>query len=36
MAAGCYLTIKHWNIYLWGNDLLKSHPRIVLGVDCTL
>ena len=36
VAAGCYLTIKHWNLYLWSNDLLKSHPRFVVGIDVVL
>lgn len=33
IAAGMYYTIKNWNIYLWGNDFLKDHPRVVAGVD---
>lgn len=33
IAAGIYYSIKTWNIYLWGNDILKSNPRIVVGVD---
>lgn len=33
IAAGFYYTIKNWNLYLWGNDFLKSHPRCVIGVD---
>ena len=36
IAAGFYYSIKNWNIYLWGNDLLKSNPRIVVGVDFAL
>ena len=36
IAAGFYYTIKNWNIYLWGNDFLKSHPRVVVGVDFAL
>jgi len=28
-----YYTLKQWNFYLWGNDFLKSHPRIVIGID---
>lgn len=35
-AAGVYYTIKTWNIYLWGNNFLKTHPRIVVGIDFTL
>ena len=36
MAAGLYYSIKNWNIYLWGNDFLKDHPRVVVGVDFAL
>lgn len=36
IAAGFYYTIKSWNFYLWGNDFLKSHPRIIVGVDFAL
>lgn len=36
IAAGFYYTIKNWNIYLWGNDFLKDHPRVVVGVDFAL
>lgn len=36
IAAGFYYSIKNWNIYLWGNDFLKSNPRIVVGVDFAL
>jgi len=36
IAAGLYYTIKNWNIYLWGNDILKDHPRMVVGVDFAL
>ena len=36
ISAGVYYSIKNWNIYLWGNDFLKSNPRVVLGVDFTL
>ena len=35
-AAGLYVTLRQWNFYLWGNDLLKNHPRIVIGIDFTL
>ena len=35
-AAGLYVTLRQWNFYLWGNDLLKSHPRVVIGIDFTL
>ena len=36
LALGAYYTIKNWNIYLWGNDLLKKNPRVVLGIDFAL
>lgn len=36
VAAGFYYTIKNWNIYLWGNDFLKPHPRIIIGIDFAL
>ena len=36
VAAGCYYTFKNWNLYLWGNDLLKNHPRFVAGVDVVI
>ena len=36
LALGAYYSIKSWNIYLWGNDLIKKHPRLVVGVDFSL
>ena len=36
LAVGAYYTIGKWNIYLWGNDFFKEHPRIVIGIDFTL
>lgn len=33
IVAGCYLTLKNWNVYVWGNDFLKDHPRFILGID---
>jgi hypothetical protein len=36
LGAGFYLTIGQWNLYLWGNDFLKDHPRIVAGIDFAL
>ena len=36
IAIGAYYSIGKYNIYLWGNDLLKDNSRIVLGVDFTL
>lgn len=35
-AVGAYYSIGKYNIYMWGNDLLKSNPRVVVGVDFTL
>ena len=35
IAAGFYYTIKNWDFYLWGNDFLKDHPRVVAGIDFT-
>ena len=36
IGAGLYYTIKSWNLYVWGNDFLKSHPRFIVGIDFTL
>lgn len=36
LAIGAYYTIGKWNIYLWGNDFFKEHPRFVVGIDFTL
>lgn len=33
LALGAYYSIKNWDLYLWGNDIFKSHPRVVVGVD---
>lgn len=33
LALGAFYTIANWNLYLWGNDLLLNHPRIVIGAD---
>jgi len=33
LALGAYWSIDKFNIYLWGNDFFKSHPRIIAGVD---
>lgn len=33
LALGAYWTVSNFNIYLWSNDLLKKHPRIIVGVD---
>lgn len=36
ITAGFYYTIKDWNVYVWGNDFLKSHPRFIVGIDFAL
>jgi hypothetical protein len=36
VAAGCYYTLKNWNLYVWGNDFLKDHPRFIIGIDFSL
>ena len=36
VAAGFYYTIKNWTVYVWGNDFLNNHPRMVLGVEFVL
>lgn len=36
LAAGLYYSISSFNIYLWGNDFLTDHPRLVMGVDFAL
>ena len=36
IAAGFYYTIRNWSLYFWGNNFLKSHPRVVIGVDFVL
>ena len=36
IAAGFYYTVKQWNFYVWGNDLLKDYPRIIVGIDFAL
>ncbi len=36
IGAGCYFTFNNWNLYLWGNDFLKSHPRVIAGIDFAL
>lgn len=35
-SLGLYYSYKSFNFYLWGNDLLKSNPRIVIGIDFSL
>ncbi len=36
ITAGFYYTLKSWNFYVWGNDFLKSHPRLIVGIDFAL
>lgn len=36
LAVGAYYTLGKWNVYLWGNDFFKDHPRFVVGIDFTL
>jgi len=36
LAFGMYYTVGNYNIYLWGNDFLIRHPRIVAGIDFAL
>lgn len=36
LAAGLYYTFQNWTLYLWGNDFLKHHPRLVLGIEFIL
>lgn len=36
MAVGAYYSVKKYNLYLWGDNLFDSHPRIVAGFDITI
>ena len=36
IGAGFYYTFGNWNLYVWGNDFLKEHPRFVAGIDFAL
>jgi hypothetical protein len=36
VAAGFYYTFGQWNLYVWGNDFLKDHPRFIVGLDFAL
>lgn len=36
LAAGLYYSYKRYGFYLWGNDFLKEHPRVVIAVEFTL
>lgn len=33
IATGFYYTHKVWNLYLWGDNLCESNPRVSVGVD---
>lgn len=35
LTFGAYWTIQKFNIYLWTNDILEKHPRIIMGIDFT-
>ena len=30
---GAYWTVQKFNFYLWANDILEKHPRVIVGVD---
>ncbi len=36
IAAGAYWTVGKFCFYLWANDLLKAHPRFVVGLEFTI
>lgn len=33
LALGAYYSVGKCNLYLWGNDFFKDHPRVVLGLE---
>lgn len=33
LTFGAYWTVKKYNFYLWTNDILEKHPRVIVGVD---
>lgn len=33
LALGAYYSIGKCNLYLWGNDFFKDHPRVILGLE---
>ena len=35
LTFGAYWSVGKFNIYLWTNDILERHPRIITGVDFT-
>lgn len=36
IAFGAYWSVQKYNFYLWTNDVLEKHPRIIVGVDFVL
>lgn len=36
LAVGAYYSFKKFNLYLWSDQLFRSHPRFVIGVDFTI
>lgn len=36
ISIGAYYSFKRYNLYLWGDKLFESHPRIVVGLDITM
>ena len=36
LALGVYWSVGKFCFYLWGNDLLKAHPRMVVGLEFTI
>lgn len=36
IALGAYYSVNKFNFYLWGDDLLKSHPRVVVGLEVSM
>lgn len=33
LTFGAYWSVQKYNFYLWANDILEKHPRIIIGVD---
>ncbi len=33
LALGAYYSVGKCNLYVWGNDFFKDHPRIVLALE---
>lgn len=36
LTFGLYWSVSKFNIYLWTNDILEKHPRVIVGIDFTL